>query len=58
MICNTFTIEIRTHLAQMRPGTMHANVTLSEQKRRKMVKKGVILTGAILIIIVKGYCIL
>ena len=41
---NIFTIEIRTHLAQMRPDTIQTRQLVSK-KRRKMVKKGVILTG-------------
>ena len=55
---NIFTIEIRTHLAQTRPDTMQTKHLVSK-KVEKMAKKGVILTGgAIPIIIVKGHCIL
>ena len=43
-IINIFTIEIHTHLAQTRPDTMQTRHLVSK-KSRKMVKKGVILTG-------------
>ena len=39
-----FTTEIRTHLAQTRPDTMQTRLLVSK-KSRKMVKRGIILTG-------------
>ena len=54
---NIFTIEIRTHVAQTRSGTMQTRHLVSK-KVEKWFKGGLFWQGAILIIIVKGHCII
>ena len=54
---NIFTTEIRSHLAQTRLGTMQTKLLMSK-KVEKWFKRVLFWQGAILIIILKGHCIL
>ena len=54
---NVLTIKLRTHLVQTRPDTMQTRHLVSK-KVQKWLKRRSFRQGAILIIIVKGHCIL